>query len=364
MQNTIFPEVRKIAVFRATALGDLIFALPALQALREAYPQAELVYLGREWHTAFLPGRLRGPHRVIAVPPPRMAEQIQMGAVIDPEAEQEFVGLMRTEAFDLAVQIHDAGEYSNPFLLSLAARYTVGLKSPRAVPLDRWLPYVYHQNEVVRALEVVGLAGAGLSSTQMLPRLDLLDNDLVESAPIIEAIRRPFAVIHPGSTDSRRSWSPQKYAEVGDFLAASGYAVFLTGASIESGRVKAVEEAMRAPATSLSGRLSLPGLTGLLSRAALFVGNDTGPLHLALAVGAKAVGLFWVEYLVNSLPLTRETFAPVIAWQRQCPDCGVFLTKAEADYPSAGCAHEGSLIEEITPADVIQAIKTMLASKA
>jgi ADP-heptose:LPS heptosyltransferase len=362
MQNSIFPEVRKIAVFRATALGDLIFALPALQALRDAYPQAELVYLGREWHAAFLPGRLPGPHRVIAVPPPRTAEQIQMGVVVDPEAEQEFLARMQAEAFDLAIQIHGAGEYSNPFLLSLAPRYTVGLKSPRAVPLDRWIPYVYYQNEVVRALEVVGLAGAGLASSQLLPRLHLLDSDRAEAAPIIESTRRPFAVIHPGSTDPRRTWSPQKYAEVGDFLAASGFAVFLTGTSIESGRVKAVEEAMRAPVTSLCGRLSLPGLAGLLSQAALFVGNDTGPLHLALGVGAKAVGLFWVEYLVNSLPLTRETFTPVIAWQRQCPDCGAFLTKAEADRPSAECPHERSLIEEITPADVIQGIEAVLAS--
>ncbi|MBE0699081.1 MAG: hypothetical protein IH586_19350 [Anaerolineaceae bacterium] len=63
MLNTVFPQVSKIAVLRATALSGLVFALPALEALRAAYPQAEIIFLGREWHPAFLTGRLPGPCR-------------------------------------------------------------------------------------------------------------------------------------------------------------------------------------------------------------------------------------------------------------------------------------------------------------
>src|SRR5512133_1037226 len=160
MEQAVFPDVQKIAVFRATALGDLIFALPALRVLRCAYPQAEIVYLGRAWHTAFLPGRIAGPHRVIAVPPPRITEQIIQGLVIDPDIGADFFARMRAEGFDLALQLHGGGEYSNPFVLALEPRFSVGLKSARAVPLDRWLPYIYYQHEVTRLLEVVSLAGA------------------------------------------------------------------------------------------------------------------------------------------------------------------------------------------------------------
>jgi ADP-heptose:LPS heptosyltransferase len=361
MENSVFPEISKIAVLRATALGDLVFALPALEALCGAYPQAELVFLGREWHHVFLPGRLPGVHRVVIVPPARNKEQISQGWVIDPAAADDFIQQMRGEHFDLAVQLHGAGDYSNPLIKAFEPRYAVGLKSPGAAPLDRWIPYRYYQNEIIRALEVVGLTGASLPSNRWMPQLRHLTADALEAAPVVEQLHRPFAVLHPGSTDPRRCWSPEKFAVVGDFLAAAGFAVVLTGTSIESGRVSAVMERMRAPANNLCGRLSLSGLAGLLAQAALFVGNDTGPLHLALAAGTKAIGLFWVEYIVNSLPLTRAGFTPLIAWRRDCPRCGLFLNKEEIDDPSSSCTHGVSLLEEILPAEVIREVEALIA---
>jgi hypothetical protein len=72
------------------------------------------------------------------------------------------------------------------------------------------------------------------------------------------------------------------------------------------------------------------------------------------------VGLFWAEYIINSLPLLRESFYPLIAWQRNCPRCGRYLDKTEADNPSGPCKHEVSFIEEITPEEVIRGIEVML----
>src|SRR5581483_7143098 len=63
------PNIRKIAVLRANALGDLIFALPALDALRAAYPEADITWLGRDWHAEFFSGRPGPVGRVIVVPP-------------------------------------------------------------------------------------------------------------------------------------------------------------------------------------------------------------------------------------------------------------------------------------------------------
>jgi ADP-heptose:LPS heptosyltransferase len=62
------PGVRRIAVLRANALGDFIFALPALEALRAAYPQAEIVLLAKKWHATFLQGRPGPVDRVVVVP--------------------------------------------------------------------------------------------------------------------------------------------------------------------------------------------------------------------------------------------------------------------------------------------------------
>ena len=62
------PDIRKIAVLRANGLGDFIFALPALEALRVAYPEAEIVLLGKKWHANFLANRPGPVDRVIVVP--------------------------------------------------------------------------------------------------------------------------------------------------------------------------------------------------------------------------------------------------------------------------------------------------------
>lgn len=363
MEHAVFPDVKKIAVFRATALGDLIFALPALEALRCAYPRAEIVYLGREWHAGFLPGRLPGLRRVIPVPPLKSAEHIVQGRVIDPAAEAEFFERVQAEGFDLALQMHGGGEYSNPFVLNLGARHSAGLKSPQAPPLERWVPYVYYQNEVIRLLEVAGLAGATPGDASLQPCLPVLETDLAEAAPFLEHLRKPFAVIHPGSTDPRRCWSPEKFAAAAGWIAGQGLEVVLTGQGEDAARIQAVEASMRAPALNLGDRLSLPALTGLLSQATLFLGNDSGPLHLALAVGSQAVGLFWVEYILNSMPLQRGNFYPLIAWQRQCPRCGKFLDKTEADHPNGPCNHYVSLVEEIPPEDVIRGVEIMLRAR-
>ena len=355
-EHGLIADVKKIAVLRASALGDLIFALPALDALRSAYPGAQLIYLGRKWHAEFLPGRLPGAHRVIALPPPPTLELILQGKVMDPAAEADFLRGMREEELDLAIQMQGAGRTSNPFVQSLEARVTAGMRGTDAPPLDRWLPYGYYQNEVARLLEVASLVGATPSASALQPVLNVLEGDLAEAGPWIDTANGPYVVLHPGSTDPRRCWSPEKFAAVGDFCAGQGLAVMLVGAAYDSSRVDAVARAMRSPVVNLCDQLSLSGLVGLLSRAALFVGNDSGPLHVALAVGARAVGLFWVEYIVNSMPLGRSRFSPLIAWNRTCPICGRYCEKPEIDSPSPGCAHEGSFIEEIQPEQVIAAL--------
>ncbi len=130
-------DVHKIAVLRANALGDFVFALPALEALRAGYPEAEIVYLGQAWHAGFLSGRPGPWDRVVAIP--------CFGGVNDSGREdrkllESFFAAMADEEFDLAVQLHGGGRYSNALVGRLGARLTVGPRTPDAPALDRWLP--------------------------------------------------------------------------------------------------------------------------------------------------------------------------------------------------------------------------------
>ena len=212
------PDVAKIAVLRANALGDLIFAVPALDALRAAYPDAEIVLLGRPWHTNFAPGRVRAIDRVEVVP---LAQGIWSppGRPDEPFELDAFFDRMREEHFDLALQLHGGGRNSNPFVRRLGARVSVGLRTPDAEALDRNVPYVYYQSEVFRLLEVAAAAGA--PTVHVEPHLTVLDGDLAEAADVTGDVGTLVA-LHPGATAGRRRWPAEKFAAIGDAAASVG----------------------------------------------------------------------------------------------------------------------------------------------
>ncbi len=355
MLTTLLPQVGKIAVLRANSLGDLMFALPALQSIRHAYPNAELVYLGSEWHSKFLQSRPHIVDRAITIPQTE-GVLLEAGRPILREEQDAFFAQMQAERFDIAFQMHGGGRYSNPFVNRLHARLTAGAKSPDAVATDRWIPYHFYQNEVIRNLEVASLAGVAPVTVE--PSLPVGDDERDEARRAFANIDEKFVVIHPGASESRRHWPPSRYAAVADHLHRRGYQVVLTGTAPERTILDAVSAAATAPLIDLGGALSLNALAGLLSLADLVITNNTGPLHLALAVGAPAIGLYWCDNIVTTLPLTRRHFTPLISWDRHCPDCGIYCSKEELDTvsPDAPCRHKASLLTGIQVEEVITAI--------
>src|SRR5919202_4952065 len=129
-------NVRKIAVLRAGGLGDFVFTLPALKALQAAYPEAEITLLGAQWHTELLSGRPGPPERAIAVPPSTGVNGPDTGVDEDEEELERFFARMREERFDLALQMHGGGGYSNPFVQRLGARVTAGPPTSGGSPPD------------------------------------------------------------------------------------------------------------------------------------------------------------------------------------------------------------------------------------
>ena len=347
----IVPGVRKIAVLRANALGDFIFALPALDSLRPAYPDAEMTLLGLPWHAEFLAGRPGPIDRVIVVPP-YPGVSTPDGTPIDHVAVDPFFARMREERFDIAIQIHGGGGNSNPFIARLGAGLTIGTRSQNAIALDRTIPYLYFQKEVLRFLEVVSLAGARPVTIE--PRLCVVERDRREAARVRPPDGRPLVVLHPGVGSPDRRWPARRFAAVGDALAREGARIVVTGSSDETELVATVCRAMAEPAEPTAGALSICGLAGLLERASLVVANDTGPLHLAGAVGAATVGIFWCVNLINGGPTTRARHFPLISWNTYCSECG-------ANQITAPCRHPVSYVEDVSVDAVLAASRRLYA---
>ena len=329
--------VRRIAVLRPNAVGDFVFALPALQALREAYPHAHIVLLGKRWHREFLTGR-PGPWDEVIALPPMPGVGAPPDTVPDEDEVQRCLQGLRERRFDLAIQLFGGGRFSNPFVESLGARVTAGLQADDAPPLQRNLRYTPWRNERARLLEVVARVGAR-APDELSPRLAVIERDRVELrsvAPTLDG--RPLVVLQPGATDARRRWPVEHFAAVGDALAAEGAQLAINGGPDEVALGAALAGRLGAPVLDLSGRLGMDGLAALLERAAVVVSNDTGPLHLAQAVGTRTVGVYWFLNLLVSGPLVGGRHREAFSARIHCPVCGRenLRERCEHDVPFVG----------------------------
>lgn len=336
MKTPPLHDVRKIAVLRPNAVGDFMFSLPALHALKTSYPEAELVYLGQPWHARFLAGRPGPVDRVVVVPP---MPGINAGPDAGGAGAIAFIDAMRRERFDLALQMYGGGRYANPLLCKFEARLTVGMRSADAAPLDRALCYAGLVNRRLQLLEVAALAGAAVWPMNAELRVTGADRQL--AAQLVSARPgRPLVIVQPGASDARRCWPATRFAAVADALVEEGALVAINGSAAETPVVSAVIDAMRHPAIDLGGKASLPALCGLLERCALVVSNDTGALHMALALGRPCVGIYWFAHLLESAPLCQHAHRAAMSARLACPVCGT-------DNTATRCQHEVSFVADV-----------------
>jgi ADP-heptose:LPS heptosyltransferase len=353
-----FAGIERIAVLRGGGLGDLVFALPAIAALRAAYPAASVVLLGSAAHAALLAGRDL-VDEVLELPPVAGVR----GDTTDARAAEAFVQTVRERRLDLAVQLHGGGRNANPFLLELGARHTVGTGTPDAPPLERTLHYDFFQHEVLRWLEVAGLAGA--APVDLEPVLPVTAAERAAGREQLGGART--VVIHPGATDPRRHWPVERFGTVAAAVVQDGGDVVVVGDASETAvadRVvaeahAALEPGDRSRVRSLAGRLDLPGLVGVLAEAGVVLANDSGPRHLAQAVGARTVGIFVFGNTINAMPFGRGRHRIRLGRITRCPVCGRDAT--QVGWTAPRCEHDPSYVADVPVEDVLDDVRALFA---
>ncbi|MCW2779009.1 MAG: ADP-heptose:LPS heptosyltransferase [Frankiales bacterium] len=313
------PGVRRLAVLRANGVGDYVVAEPALAALRAAYPDAEITLLGAA-HTRPLVEDRPGPcDRYVQVP---LTRGVRVGPDPDaaPEVLERWCAEQRAHRYDLAVQLHGGGRNSNALLLRLGARTTAGAATPDAPKPDRWTPYTPYQHDTLRWLEVVATVGA--PAQRLEPHLAVTAADLAESRAALPPDGRPLVGVHPGATDPRRCYPEERLGEVARTLAERGARVVVLGGPGEQDRVDRVVTGFGSDVETLVGGTSMGGLVGTLRRCSLVLGNDSGPRHLAAAVGTPTVAVFTSANLADVAPLSRTWHRVAVSWESACQVCG------------------------------------------
>jgi lipopolysaccharide heptosyltransferase I len=278
----------RILLVKLSSFGDVLHALPTLEALRAAYPRAHITWLVEAAYAPLLSGH-PALDEVWVAPRLRPAEFFSGS---NPAALRRLVQQLRARPFDLVVDVQ--GLLKNAVWVALA-------RSPRKVGYDRTRelsylaltervkPFNPEAHAVNRYLNLAHYLGA----SPALPVFRLgLDAGVDISALIPEETDRPLAVLHPGARWSSKLWPPVSWANLAEWFHGQGFRVAVTGSTADRELAAAIVRQSLAPLINLAGSTSLAQLAGILRRTRLAVTTDTGAMHLAAALGTNVVALF------------------------------------------------------------------------
>jgi len=355
---------QRILVVKLADMGDLLTAVPALRALRESFPQARIEALVTP-HSAPI---LEGSSLVDEVLTFEKHRYDRLISTAKPSALWEMIRLwrnLRSRAYDWLFILHHLTtlwgtlKYAG-LALSTRAKERIGLDNGRGWFLTQRVKDLGFggRHEVEYWLEVVGVVGA---KTENLT-LPVSEGAVEEAQALLEGSglwrdSLPLVAIHPGSGEysPARRWPPDRFAQVADGLMERyGTQVVLLGGPDEAELTQSVSSLMRHEAIDLGGKTSIPLLAALLRLCRLFVGNDSGVMHLASAVGTPVVAIFG-----PSNPLAWGPWGPsdeVVQIDLECNPCiyrGFQLGRLE------GC-ETPKCINEVKPEMVLAAAGRLL----
>ncbi|MPW10027.1 lipopolysaccharide heptosyltransferase II [Paraburkholderia sp. CNPSo 3155] len=297
-------DVKRILCVRLDNLGDVLMTTPALHALRESAGDRHLTLLASRSGVALAPF-LDDVDDVIEYDAPWVApaSNVTRDLLDDHRMQQR----LKRGCFDAAVIFTVYSQSPLPaamlcYLAGIPRRLAHCRENPYALLTD-WLrepePQQRTRHEVQRQLDLVRHVGAQTSDTAMRFRVPPAARRSLDAKLTTLGIcrRTECIVLHPGATAASRRYPPERFGEVATRLAReTGAPVLLTGGASERALVEAVIRAAApgvcAQLYDLSGALTLAELAALLERASVLVSNNSGPVHVASALGTPVVDLY------------------------------------------------------------------------
>jgi len=314
------PAAANILLLRLRLIGDVVFTTPAIGALRRRFPDARLTYL------------VEGPAEPVVRHHPGLDEIIVLErprGVSRWRYDWQMAARLRRQRFDLAIDFH-GGPRSSLLTWASAARERIGYDLPGRrwcytthVPWTRAL--VPPRHSVLNQwalLEPLGIAPPDRAHDPVTMPADpqAIERVTARLAAAHVAPDAPLVVLHVSAGNPFRRWPAQSFADVAATLARDDRRrrIIITSGPSESAAAEAVAaEARRLAADAAdgivrSGEFDLSELRALVERAALYIGGDSGPLHVAATTKTPIVALFGPTLAERSMPW-RDPSLPAIA---------------------------------------------------
>lgn len=279
-------NLKKIVVFRALQIGDMLCAIPAMRALHHAYPDAAITLVGLPWAKMLTERFPTYFHSSITFPGyPGFAEQ-----PVDYFAFPDFLKKVQHENFDLALQMHGSGSISNPLVDLFAAKNIAGFytKNNFCPDKDLFIEYPDNIHEIKRHLKLMETLGIMEYTTDLEFPITKKDMEDVEKVAL-PVKSREYVILHPGARGVNRQWSTSNFAAIGDYCYENGLQVVITGTKDEMSIVENVIQYMKNKPIIAAGKTSLGAVAVLIKNAAALVSNCTGVSHIAAALKTKSI---------------------------------------------------------------------------
>lgn len=284
--NLDLKDIKRIGIFRALQLGDMLCSIPAIRALRMACPHAKITLIGLPWAASFVRRFNKYFDSFICFPGyTGLPEQPFSEA-----AYADFLYSVRQERFDLLIQMQGNGTIVNPMLLTWNARQVAGFFNQHSVVegSDLFLEYPDGISEIHRHLALMEYLGVPSAGDDL--EFPIMPGDYDDFAVMnVTLPQKGYVCIHPGSRGRWRQWPPESFARLADVCAEEGLVVVLTGTSSEADITTAVKQNMKHGCVDLTGLTTLGALAILLTNARLLISNCTGVSHMAAATRTPSV---------------------------------------------------------------------------
>jgi lipopolysaccharide heptosyltransferase II len=299
MTARAWAQADTVLCVRLDTLGDVLMTSPAIRALKSGRRGRRVTLLTSAAGVEI--GRLIPEiGDVIAYDAPWMKAT---PARTDSGPDYAMAERLRAARFDAAVIFTVFSQNPLPAaLLCYLAGVPLRLAHCRENPyqlLTDWVrepePDTGVRHEVRRQLDLVAAVGCQTTDERLSLRVPAQTGHRIRRL-LAEGgadLSRPWAVVHPGATAPSRRYPPEHFAEAARRLASDhGFDVVFTGGRSEVQLVNWIARTMQAPSISLAGRLTLEELAALLSLAPVLIANNTGPVHVAAALGTPVVDLY------------------------------------------------------------------------
>ncbi len=292
----------RILVVRLGSMGDVLHSLPVAHALRRALPDAFIGWAVEERWTPLLVANgsprtgPRGPMRPLVDAVHVLNTKAWRGTLLSDETWAEMRNALhgiRSTGYDTALDVQ--GAFKSALIAQLSgAPSRVGFQNPREKPASLFYTtlvqptgkHIIEQN--LSLVREITRDNRDPDISFPLP-VDAAAESFIESA-LKEYGLKSFALLNPGAGWAAKRWPAERYGEVARALGAAGLPAIVNYAPGEERLASEVERTSGGAARAMS--CSIGELIALARHASLFIGGDTGPMHLAAAVGVPVVTLF------------------------------------------------------------------------